>query len=146
VFGDEVVGHQPRRRVHRLGRLGRPEPRVVRRGRGRPVRNVFGGSLRCGRIGYVGDADGGSGGCGGGRGRNRHFGDGRVVVLFAVVVVVAVAAVVVFFVDVLLVLLRELSVEMADRCARNGHSRRRGSGTRRIRFGGDALGGLWIRK
>lgn len=151
VFGDEVVGHQPRRRVDDLGRERRPEARVTRGGRGRQVGDAFGvpqwsgggGGLGGGRRSDGGrDWDIGGGYGGGGRRRCRLRGRQRVrtICFFAADGVVAVLLAAVLLA---VVLLRELTVEMTDRSASHGHRRRRGPGTRRIRFGGGALGGLY---
>lgn len=157
VFGDEVVGHQPRRRVDDLACECRPEARVTHRGgRGRLIRDAFGkmrsgnsrGSLKGG--GLYSDGAGGQdicGGCGvGGRRRGCLFGQQHVLMMsFSaaaadVVVVVGVLLAVVL----LVVLFRELTVEVADRSASSGHHRRCGHRTWRIRFGaGGALGGLY---
>jgi len=104
-------------------------------------RSGGGGSLGGGRgcvDGRGWDIGGGDGGGGRRRGRPPGGQRFRTICFFAAGVVAVLLAAV-----LLAVLLRELTVEMTDRSASHGHRRRRGRGTRRIRFGGGALGGLY---
>jgi len=148
VFGYEVVGHQPRRRVDDLGRERRPESRVTRGGRGRLFGDGFevarrsgGGRGRDGDgVGGRGRDVGGGNGSGGRRG-GRPLGRQRVRTMGSFAG--GVSAVLLAAVLLAVVLLRELTVEMTDRSASRGHRRRYGRGTRRIRFGGGTLGGLY---